>query len=293
VRFRADSDGETWAWVFGVEPARVDELASQIARWNEPAARQPDSVEVTFCFRGERGPIRRRRRMQSSPWSAIAGNYAGSVRAAFQRLVEREPAQLDGRLVLLWGPPGTGKTTLLRSLAHAWSSWCDTVYVSDPDRLFNDAAYLNAILLEGELDPAAPDDDRPPRWSLLLLEDCDELIRPDAKNASGQALSRLLNLTDGMVGQGLRLLVCLTTNEELWRLHPAVTRPGRCLAQIEVGRLDRVEAERWLAEHGGAAGALRSVGPDGVTLAELLALSHGGPTAGVRTAPAGDVGAYL
>ena len=32
-----------------------------------------------------------------------------------------------------------------------------------------------------------------------------ELVRPDAKNASGQALSRLLNLTDAMVGQGLRL----------------------------------------------------------------------------------------
>jgi hypothetical protein len=33
-------------------------------------------------------------------------------------------------------------------------------------------------------------------WRLLILEDCDELIRGEAKQSAGQALSRLLNLTD-------------------------------------------------------------------------------------------------
>ena len=77
---------------------------------------------------------------------------------------------------------------------------------------------------------------------MLVLEDCDELIRADAKRGAGQALSRLLNLTDGVVGQGLDVLVCLTTNEDLHRLHPAITRPGRCLAEIFVGEFaDRVQ----------------------------------------------------
>jgi hypothetical protein len=92
-----------------------------------------------------------------------------------------------------------------------------------------------------------------------------------------------------MVGQGLRLLVCLTTNEELWRLHPAVTRPGRCLAQIEVGRLSRAEAAT--SEHDTAASITSHVGPDGITLAELFALRNGDPTAAVPTAH--PVGQYL
>ena len=125
---------------------------------------------------------------------------------------------------------------------------------------------------------------------MLLLEDCDELIRPDAKHASGQALSRLLNLTDGMVGHGLRTLVCLTTNEELWRLHPAVTRPGRCLAQIEVGRLSPSEAADWLREHDVSASVERHVGPDGATLAELFALRNGRP---VTLSATTGVGQYL
>lgn len=33
-----------------------------------------------------------------------------------------------------------------------------------------------------------------------------------------------------MVGQGLRVLVLVTTNELLRRLHPAVAQPGRCAA---------------------------------------------------------------
>jgi hypothetical protein len=75
------------------------------------------------------------------------------------------------------------------------------------------------------------DTDHDDAWRLLVLEDCDELIRAEAKSGAGQSLARLPNLTDGLLGQGVKVLVCITTNEELGRLHPAVTRPGRCLAQ--------------------------------------------------------------
>jgi hypothetical protein len=44
-------------------------------------------------------------------------------------------------------------------------------------------------------------------------------------------------------------------------------RPGRCLAQIEVGPLPQDQARRWLG-----AGAGDRVGPAGASLAELYAL---------------------
>ena len=69
------------------------------------------------------------------------------------------------------------------------------------------------------------DDDLP--WRLLLLEDCDELIRGDVGQPTSQSLSRLLNLTDGMLGQGRQVLVAITTNEDVRRLHQGVLRPGR------------------------------------------------------------------
>lgn len=80
------------------------------------------------------------------------------------------------------------------------------------------------------------------------------------------------------------MLVAITTNEDLARLHPAAVRPGRCFAQIEVGRLPRAEAIAWL-------GAASGIGPDGATLAELYALQSGQGTDKIE--PPAATGMYL
>jgi len=64
-------------------------------------------------------------------------------------------------------------------------------------------------------------------------KDADDLIRADARVDSGASMSRLLNLTDGILGHGLRVLLLVTTNEPMRGLHPAVVRPGRCLADVQ------------------------------------------------------------
>jgi len=91
---------------------------------------------------------------------------------------------------------------------------------------------------------------RAPHWRLLVLEDTGELLRPDAKAIIGQGLSRFLNVVDGLIGQGLRVLVLVTTNERIETLHPAVARPGRCAANIEFDPLSQQEAKAWLDQHG-------------------------------------------
>jgi len=94
-----------------------------------------------------------------------------------------------------------------------------------------------------------------PHWRLLVLEDTGELLRPDAKTIIGQGLSRFLNVVDGLIGQGLRVLVLVTTNERIETLHPAVARPGRCAANIGFGSLSVDETAEWLGRHGLAAEA--------------------------------------
>jgi hypothetical protein len=90
----------------------------------------------------------------------------------------------------------------------------------------------------------------PKHWRLLVLEDTGELLTPDARSLIGQGLSRFLNVVDGLIGQGLRVLVLVTTNEELRRLHPAVARPGRCAADIEFAPLSAEESAAWLRGRG-------------------------------------------
>ena len=229
-------------------------------------------VPVTFWMYTPQGPRPSWRPIAVPAWDEIESNYSTRTRDQLAELMsEFQPAR-GGQLLLWHGEAGTGKTFALRALAWEWREWCQIHYVVDPDSFFGEHAdYLMSVLLEppfpmmvdGErfgasvVTPYVPDDfderdeeDDERLWRLLVMEDTGELLSADARERTGQGLSRFLNVVDGLIGQGLRVIVLVTTNEEIKKLHPAVARPGRCAANVMFDYLSREEASEWLAAHG-------------------------------------------
>jgi Domain of unknown function (DUF5925)/ATPase family associated with various cellular activities (AAA) len=243
-----------------LEMARVKEL---IPLAEEAAS---DEISIGFWYRGARGPRKEVRRLGAPAWTEGARNYPTTTRRLLEPLMTNLPAVLSGGRLILWhGAPGTGKTSALRTLGRENAKAILLEYVLDPDTFFgNDTGYFVSVLFNDD------DEVEEGKTRLLVLEDCDELLAADSKRQGGQGLARLLNLVDGLIGQGLRIGVLITTNDPLSGFHPAVSRPGRCGAAIAFDAFGQEEADQWLAGEGGAAR-----GRDKTSLAELLAIRDG------------------
>jgi hypothetical protein len=268
------------------------ERLRQLLPTPEPVARH--DVPVAFWTYSPNGPVPSLRPIHVPEWDDIRENYASSTRAHLDTIMREFRPAHGGQLILWHGAAGTGKTYALRALAWEWREWCQLHYVVDPDTFFGERAdYLMGVLMQpsdmtmgvhmmsgaggwgsygaraifhqldelGEVDVDGDGENGSgptKHWRLLVLEDTGELLTPDAKAIIGQGLSRFLNVVDGLIGQGLRVLVLVTTNEEIRTLHPAVARPGRCAANVSFNPRPSDEAAAWLAARGVEGGSVGS-----------------------------------
>lgn len=166
-------------------------------------------------------------------------NYARPVLAGFDHAVA-DLASDDpcGRLVLMSGPPGTGKTYLVRGLlAAAERPKFVLVQASDLKQLVDAEALATLCDFARDEAKGCP--------IVFVIEDADACLLPRGSDNLSQ-LSVLLNMSDGLIGAALDLRVVATTNARQIDIDPAIVRPGRICRRIDVAPLDAEDAQRVL-----------------------------------------------
>jgi SpoVK/Ycf46/Vps4 family AAA+-type ATPase len=175
-----------------------------------------------------------------------------------------EAAAPCGRIVLLTGPAGTGKTHLIRSILVSAKRPRFVVLQPGDLRSFLNASPLGALAEFVE-------DEASGRPIVLIVEDADDCLVPRGTDNMSQ-IAALLNLSDGLVGSAFDIRVLATTNAKVTKVDSAILRPGRLCRRIDVPALEPGHATDVLR---GLLGAEpRAVFRKPVTLAEVYAAVH-------------------
>lgn len=175
--------------------------------------------------------------LKTPPLREIQNNYSIATVKQVKSLLDLDQPDELGKIILWHGPPGTGKTYLVRSALQEWHHRlkAQIEIILDPEKFFGDAAYMQNIL-------TIQNDTSVLR--IMVMEDAANFL--DIGSRQNPGFARLLNMTDGLIGQGQRLLFLFTANEQLDRIDPAILRAGRCLQQLKIDPLTKDEAVKWL-----------------------------------------------
>ena len=169
----------------------------------------------------------------------IRDNYEEHVANGYDKIIldlnNKDPS---GRFVILDGPPGTGKTYLIRGIVSDDRNK-DVVFVLLPPKYIESLMDASLTTVIHEFKQGFDKD----ITICLLVEDADILLT-ERIGGNIDAISAALNLGDGIFGQMFDVRIIASTNTPLRSIDPALLRPGRLSARVEISDLTEDTANK-------------------------------------------------
>src|SRR3990167_2873868 len=166
----------------------------------------------------------------------IRENYTQNVLDGYDHIIQQLASEKpNGRLHLLEGKPGTGKSRLVSSLILDTNARFIIVPSLEASQLVS-PSFMTFLAGQSEgLDVPI----------VLIIEDAEALLQKRKNTGAGEAaiVSAILNLVDSPIPSGLNIHIIATFNAKLGELDSAATRPGRMGTHILVPELGYAHAK--------------------------------------------------
>lgn len=130
----------------------------------------------------------------------------------------------SANILLLIGPPGTGKTTFIRGLLSHTDSSAMVTY----DAAILEKDYLFARFIEDDT-------------NVMVLEDSDAFLK--SRSDGNTMMHRFLNVGDGLVTTKGKKMIFSTNLPSIRDIDSALIRPGRCFDIVTFDQLNPTEAQ--------------------------------------------------
>lgn len=155
-------------------------------------------------------------------------NYNEDFKDIDKLILERLNTENDKGLVLLYGDPGTGKTSYIRRIINS----------VDKKRILYMPPDMATQLANPSLIPFLSEVPN----SILIIEDAENVLLK-RQGQHNQAISNILNMSDGLFGDCLNIQIVATFNTDLKNIDEALLRKGRLIAKHKFGNLaeDRIK----------------------------------------------------